>query len=317
MTTPPKSAEGGPGDSRAAAAASAPLYTDVERTAARALQEDLNSTTLTSDADLTTASTVAAGVKARARIIAREGGVIAGLAVARAVFHQLDSNIRFDPETSDGCEVTDGEVVVRLEGAARALLTAERTALNFLQRLSGTASLTRRFATAIAGTGVHVTDTRKTTPGMRHLEKYAVRCGGGISHRAGLYDAVLIKENHAAAAGGVAVALLQARERSGKGVRLMVEARNLDEVTELVELAAVRPDRILLDNMPPELLREAVALIRRVDPPIEIEATGRVGLENARELALTGIDVISVGALTHSAPALDLSLLFDNLTAAH
>jgi nicotinate-nucleotide pyrophosphorylase (carboxylating) len=245
--------------------------------------------------------------------------VIAGLPVACAVFRRLDGSVQFGRLAAEGSIVDSGGTVAEMSGPARSLLVGERTALNLLQRLSGTATLTRGFVTEIAGTGVHVTDTRKTTPGLRQLEKYAVRCGGGVSHRRGLYDAVLIKENHAAAAGGCAAAVRLAREGAARGdaegassPRVMVEARNLDEVRELTALErSLRPDRILLDNMPTQVIREAVALIRPLDPPIEIEATGGIGLHNVREIALTGVDLVSIGALTHSAPALDLSLLFE------
>ena len=284
-----------------------------------ALAEDLGSPEPSPARDLTTAWTVAPQAKARARIVARQRGVIAGLPVACAVFRRLDGSVQFGRLAAEGSIVDSGGTVAEMSGPARSLLVGERTALNLLQRLSGTATLTRGFVTEIAGTGVHVTDTRKTTPGLRQLEKYAVRCGGGVSHRRGLYDAVLIKENHAAAAGGCAAAVRLAREGAARGdaegassPRVMVEARNLDEVGELTALErSLRPDRILLDNMPTQVIREAVALIRPLDPPIEIEATGGIGLHNVREIALTGVDLVSIGALTHSAPALDLSLLFE------
>ena len=284
-----------------------------------ALAEDLGSPEPSPARDLTTAWTVAPQAKARARIVARQRGVIAGLPVACAVFRRLDGSVQFGRLAAEGSIMDSGGTVAEMSGPARSLLVGERTALNLLQRLSGTATLTRGFVTEIAGTGVHVTDTRKTTPGLRQLEKYAVRCGGGVSHRNGLYDAVLIKENHAAAAGGCAAAVRLAREGAARGdaegassPRVMVEARNLDEVGELTALErSLRPDRILLDNMPTQVIREAVALIRPLDPPIEIEATGGIGLHNVREIALTGVDLVSIGALTHSAPALDLSLLFE------
>ena len=300
-------------------AAGPPDAEAVDAVVAAALAEDLGSSEPSPAADLTTAWTVAPQARARARIVARQRGVIAGLPVACAVFRRLDGSVQFGRLAAEGSIAEAGETVAEISGAARSLLVGERTALNLLQRLSGTATLTRGFVTSIAGTGVHVTDTRKTTPGLRQLEKYAVRCGGGVNHRSGLYDAVLIKENHAAAAGGCAAAVRLAREgaaragvEGGASPRVMVEARNLEEVRELTDLErALRPDRILLDNMPPEAIREAVALIRPLDPPIEIEATGGIGLHNVRDIALTGVDLVSVGALTHSAPALDLSLLFE------
>ena len=291
----------------------------IDAVVAAALAEDLGSPEPSPEADLTTTWTVAPQAKARARIVARQRGVIAGLPVACAVFRRLDGSVQFGRLAAEGSIVDSGGTVAEMSGWARSLLVGERTALNLLQRLSGTATLTRGFVTAIAGTGVHVTDTRKTTPGLRQLEKYAVRCGGGVSHRSGLYDAVLIKENHAAAAGGCAAAVRLAREGAAQAnaegeapPRVMVEARNLDEVGELTALErSLRPDRILLDNMPTQVIREAVVLIRPLDPPIEIEATGGIGIHNVREIALTGVDLVSIGALTHSAPALDLSLLFE------
>jgi nicotinate-nucleotide pyrophosphorylase (carboxylating) len=300
-------------------AAGLPDAAAIDAVVESALAEDLGSPEPSPARDLTTAWTVAPQAKARARIVARQRGVIAGLPVACAVFRRLDGSVQFGRLAAEGSIVDSGGTVAEMSGPARSLLVGERTALNLLQRLSGTATLTRGFVTEIAGTGVHVTDTRKTTPGLRQLEKYAVRCGGGVSHRRGLYDAVLIKENHAAAAGGCAAAVRLAREGAARGdaegassPRVMVEARNLDEVRELTALErSLRPDRILLDNMSTQVIREAVALIRPLDPPIEIEATGGIGIHNVREIALTGVDLVSIGALTHSAPALDLSLLFE------
>ena len=300
-------------------AAGLPDAAAIDAVVESALAEDLGSPEPSPARDLTTAWTVAPQAKARARIVARQRGVIAGLPVACAVFRRLDGSVQFGRLAAEGSIVDSGGTVAEMSGPARSLLVGERTALNLLQRLSGTATLTRGFVTEIAGTGVHVTDTRKTTPGLRQLEKYAVRCGGGVSHRRGLYDAVLIKENHAAAAGGCAAAVRLAREGAARGdaegassPRVMVEARNLDEVRELTALErSLRPDRILLDNMSTQVIREAVVLIRPLDPPIEIEATGGIGLHNVREIALTGVDLVSIGALTHSAPALDLSLLFE------
>ena len=207
-------------------------------------------------------------------------------------------------EVADGDEVAEGQTLVRLQGRARSLLAGERTALNFLQQLSGVATLTRRYVEALSGTATRITDTRKTTPGWRHLQKWAVRLGGGVNHRMGLYDAVLIKENHAAAAGGVRAAIREAR---GQAAPIYVEAENLAEVEEAL---AGGPDRILLDNMDAPTLHRAVALIRAANPAIEIEATGGYTLATVREAAAAGVDLVSIGALTHSAPALDLSMLF-------
>ena len=271
-----------------------------------ALQEDLGPEGL----DLTAAWLVPAQAQASATIVARRPGVIAGLQVAGAVFNRLSPQIVCSPRAEDGTALQPGQVVLELAGPARALLTGERTALNFLQRLSGVATLTRAFVEAVAGTAARITDTRKTTPGLRTLEKYAVCVGGGVNHRFGLYDAVLIKENHAAAAGGLCQGLRLARQGArdqGRRVRLMAEARTQDEVRSA---AAGDPDRILLDNMSLAELRQAVHFLRREAPQIEIEATGDVALSTVRPIAETGVDFISIGALTHSAPALNLSLLF-------
>ena len=268
-----------------------------------ALREDLGAVDV--EADLTAAWTVASDAEARARIIARQAGVVAGIEVARAVFARLDQDISACAEVADGDEVAEGQTLVRLQGRARSLLAGERTALNFLQQLSGVATLTRRYVEALSGTATRITDTRKTTPGWRHLQKWAVRLGGGVNHRMGLYDAVLIKENHAAAAGGVRAAIRAAR---GQAAPIYVEAENLAEVAEAL---AGGPDRILLDNMDAPTLRRAVALIRAANPAIEIEATGGYTLATVREAAAAGVDLVSIGALTHSAPALDLSMLFE------
>ena len=206
-----------------------------------ALREDLGVVDV--EADLTAAWTVASDAEARARIIARQAGVIAGIEVARAVFARLDQGIAVCAEVADGDEVAEGQTLVRLQGRARSLLAGERTALNFLQQLSGVATLTHRYVEALSGTATRITDTRKTTPGWRHLQKWAVRLGGGVNHRMGLYDAVLIKENHAAAAGCVRAAIRAAR---GQAAPIYVEAENLAEVAEAL---AGGPDRILLDNM--------------------------------------------------------------------
>ena len=268
-----------------------------------ALREDLG--TVDVESDLTAAWTVASDAEAHARIIARQSGVVAGIEVTRAVFARLDQSISVCAEVADGDEVAEGQTLVRLQGRAQALLAGERTALNFLQQLSGVATLTHRYVEVLAGTVTRITDTRKTTPGWRHLQKWAVRLGGGVNHRMGLYDAVLIKENHAAAAGGVRAAIRAAR---GQVASIYVEAENLGEVEEAL---AGGPDRILLDNMDAPTLHKAVALIRADNPAVEIEATGGYTLATVREAAAAGVDLVSIGALTHSAPALDLSMLFE------
>ena len=273
-----------------------------------ALSEDLNSTPYTPKSDVTSTWTIPSNATAQATIIAKEAGVVAGLEIAAAVFAQVDSSIAFDIQCHNGSSCQVGEVLARLKGPAAAILTGERTALNFLQHLSGIATLTRAYCTAVATTAARITDTRKTTPGFRLLEKRAVVLGGGVNHRFGLYDAVLIKENHAIAAGGVGPAIAQARTNGQANIRVMVEAETLAETRQV---APLNPDRILLDNMTIHCLMEAVQIIRHANSAIEIEATGGITLQNVTQVAATGIDLISIGALTHSAPALDLSLLFD------
>jgi nicotinate-nucleotide pyrophosphorylase (carboxylating) len=261
----------------------------------RALAEDVG------DGDATTEATVPAGARARAEIVQKAPGVVFGLDVAEAVFRELDGDARFERRTEEGIWREDGDVLV-VEGAARALLTAERTALNLLQRLSGVATATARAAREVEGTGARILDTRKATPGMRALEKAAVAAGGGTNHRFGLFDAILIKENHAAMAGGVGAAVRAAREARPE-LPLEVECRDEAEVREALDAGA---PRLLLDNMTPDELRAVVAL---VDGRAELEASGGITLANLREVAETGVDFVSLGALTHSAPALDFSLL--------
>jgi nicotinate-nucleotide pyrophosphorylase (carboxylating) len=266
---------------------------------ARALAEDLGS------GDVTSEATVGAEVRAQARITQKAPGVVFGIDAAEATFRALDPSIAFVRTGPEGHWRDEGPVL-QASGSARALLAGERTALNFLQRLSGVATLTARCVRAVEGTGVQVLDTRKTTPGLRRLEKEAVVAGGGSNHRAGLYDAILIKENHAALAGGVAEAVRLARAYA-PGLPLEVECTDLDEVRQA--LAAGAP-RILLDNMDAEQLRAAVS---EVAGRAELEASGGFTLETIRDVAATGVNFISVGALTHSAPALDLSLLLEPL----
>jgi len=273
---------------------------EVELIVERALAEDIGA------GDLTTAATVAPGSRAQARITQKAPGVIYGLDAAERAFRALDPQVVLKRRVQEGVW-REGGPVLELEGSAAAILTAERTALNFLARLSGVATLTARCVQAIEGTGARILDTRKTTPGLRTLEKAAVAAGGGTNHRAGLYDEVLIKENHAALAGGVGEAVRKAREHV-PGVRIEVECGTLAEVDEALDAGA---PRILLDNMTLEQLRAAVA---HVGGRAELEASGRMTLETLREVAGTGVDFISVGAITHSAPALDLSLLLEPLS---
>jgi nicotinate-nucleotide pyrophosphorylase (carboxylating) len=264
----------------------------------RALGEDLG------PGDLTTRAVVPEGARARARIVQKEPGVPAGIAVAQAVFERVDADLGWTALSSDG-EWRDGGAVAQVEGDAASILAAERVALNFLGRLSGVATLTARHVHAVEGTGVRILDTRKTTPGLRALEKEAVRAGGGVNHRSGLYDAILVKENHAALGGGVAEAARRALARAPDGVGVEVECTTLDEVAAALE-AGVK--RLLLDNMSPGELRRAVEM---VGGRAELEASGGITLDTIRAVAETGVDFISVGALTHSAPALDFSLLLD------
>jgi nicotinate-nucleotide pyrophosphorylase (carboxylating) len=262
----------------------------------RALAEDVGS------GDLTTEAVVPADAEAVALISQKAAGVIAGVDVAEAVFRRVEPGLRFERHVEEGVWRDSGPVMHVL-GPARGILTAERVALNFLQRLSGIATLTARFVQAVAGTGAEILDTRKTTPGMRELEKRAVLVGGGRNHRTGLYDAILVKENHAMLAGGVGEATRRALAGAPEDVPVEVECATLEEVEEALEAGAAR---VLLDNMSPDEMGEAV---RRAAGRAKLEASGGVSLGTLRAIAETGVDYISVGALTHSAPALDLSLV--------
>lgn len=278
----------------------------MEALVARALAEDVGS------GDVTTEATVLPGTRAIARITQKAPGVIYGIDVAEVVFRALDSDVAQRQTGPEGVWRENGPVM-EITGSAVALLAAERTALNFLQQLSGVATLTARCVRAIDGTGARILDTRKTVPGLRLLQKQAVRAGGGLNHRIGLYDAILVKENHAAMAGGVAAAVRRARVHAPE-LPLEVECGTLEEVEEALEAGAQAGGlggfRILLDNMSPAQLREAVQLVAG---RAELEASGGFTLETIRTVAETGVDFISVGALTHSAAALDLSLLLELL----
>jgi nicotinate-nucleotide pyrophosphorylase (carboxylating) len=268
---------------------------DLERIALAALAEDVGS------GDLTTEATVAEDATCSAVLLLKEPGVVSGLPAAEAVFRALDPKISFEPSAANGDRFDEPTELARISGRTRAVLTGERTALNLLGRLCGIATLTSRFVDAIDGTGAEILDTRKTAPGLRALEKYAVRCGGGRNHRFGLDDGILVKDNHLRAAGGVrpAVELLRA---AGSGLPIEVEVETLDDVREALASGA---EQILLDNMPPALMREAVELVAG---KATLEASGGVSLETVRGIADTGVDFISVGALTHSARSLDVSL---------
>ena len=252
--------------------------------------------------DITSLACIDADARLSARFAGRQAGVVAGLACARLAIHALDPAARFEALVQDGDVLAPGAVLARVDANARALLSAERVALNLLGRLSGVASLTAAYVAAVAGTSARIVDTRKTTPGLRALEKYAVRCGGGVNHRFGLDDAILIKDNHVAACGGVGEAIRRARAAAGHLVKIEAEVDGLDQLTEAL---AERPDVIMLDNFSLGDLREAVA---RAKGQVVLEASGGVNLTTVRAIAETGVDVISVGALTHSAPVLDIGL---------
>jgi nicotinate-nucleotide pyrophosphorylase (carboxylating) len=262
-----------------------------------ALAEDLGTA-----GDITTDAIIAPDARGEAAIVARKPGIIAGLEVAEAAFRTLDKEVRFLPLVPDGGKVAAGEAAARVVGRVRALLSAERVALNFLCHLSGIATLTYAYVAAVEGTSARIVDTRKTIPGLRGLEKYAVRAGGGMNHRFGLYDAVLIKDNHIAAAGGIAQALSAVRARAGHLVKIEIEVETLDQLREALRFPI---DAVLLDNMDLATLGKAVAL---AGGRVLTEASGGVSLETVRAIAETGVDLISVGALTHSAPVLDLAL---------
>jgi nicotinate-nucleotide pyrophosphorylase (carboxylating) len=269
----------------------------VEPTVRAALAEDLGRA-----GDITSIACIDADATLAAQFVNRKAGVLAGMACARLALAALDPAARFTAVASDGEMLQPGTTIAEVGANARALLSAERTALNLLGRLSGVATLTRAYVDAVAGTGAVITDTRKTTPGLRALEKYAVRCGGGVNHRFGLDDAILIKDNHVVAAGGVGAAIRRARAFAGHLVKIEAEVDSLDQLDEAL---AERPDVIMLDNFSLPDLRAAVA---RAKGAAVLEASGGVTLESVRAIAETGVDVISVGALTHSAPVLDIGL---------
>ena len=276
----------------------------IEPAVRAALLEDLGRA-----GDITTNATIPASAKARVVIRAREDGRIAGLDCARTAFRLMDPSLKVAVQKPDGSDVSPGDIVAAIEGSARAIITGERVALNFMGHLSGIATATRAIARSIEGTRARICCTRKTTPGLRALEKYAVRAGGGQNHRFGLDDAVLIKDNHIAVAGGIRAAIERARAHVGHMVKIEVEVDTLDQLREALDAKA---ELVLLDNMTPAQLREAVDLVagRAVT-----EASGRVTVETAPAIAAAGVDLISSGAITHSAKTLDLGLDFDSLTA--
>ncbi len=273
------------------------LPADLAEQVAAALREDLGSGDLT-------AALVPLAQRVRGRIVSREAAVLCGQAWVEACFRRLDPGIRLTWNAADGATLTPGMLVCTVEGPARSVLTGERTALNFLQLLSATATAASRFAAALAGTGCTVLDTRKTLPGLRSAQKYAVRCGGAANHRMGLYDMVLIKENHILAAGSIARAVAAARA-SAAGARIEVEVESLGELEQALE---ARPDIVMLDDFTLEDMAAAVARNRARGRPVLLEASGSVSLETVRAIAATGVDFVSVGALTKHVRAVDLSM---------
>jgi len=272
---------------------------EIQRIIETALQEDIGL------GDITTEVTIAPETMARAELVAKEDFVLAGIDVAGQVFQTVNPAVNFEKILQDGYRVRKGEVLAWLRGPAASLLQGERVALNLLQRMSAIASLTSRYVEAVTGTKAVIVDTRKTVPGLRILDKYSVRMGGGRNHRIGLFDGVLIKENHVAAAGGIGAAISSARQKIPHTLKIEIETRNFDEVEQALAAGA---DIIMLDNMSYAEMRQAVELIAG---QALIEASGGVSLETVAEIAATGVDIISVGALTHSITAVDISMLFD------
>lgn len=272
---------------------------EIQRIIRTALEEDIGL------GDITTMATVPATTMARAELIAKENFVLAGIDVARQVFQMVDASINFEMLHQDRSPIRQGQVLAWLRGPARGLLMGERVALNLLQRMCAIATLTSQYVAAVAETRATIVDSRKTVPGLRILDKYAVCAGGGRNHRIGLFDGVLIKENHVAAAGGIEAAISRARLTLPHTLKIEIETRNLDEVKQAL---SARADVIMLDNMTLDEMREALELI---DGRALVEASGGVNLETVAEIAATGVDIISVGALTHSVKAADISMLFD------
>ncbi|MGD0006746.1 MAG: carboxylating nicotinate-nucleotide diphosphorylase [Anaerolineaceae bacterium] len=275
----------------------AALFPEIVACIRRALDEDIGA------GDVTTDSIVPADALMRGQIIAKQAGIVAGLDVAYGVYRMLDEQVSFETHVPEGAQVENRQALALVSGRARALLTGERTALNFLGRISGIASLTRQFVEAVAGTRAVILDTRKTAPGLRALDKLAVRRGGGQNHRAGLYDMILIKDNHIDFAGSLPEAVRRARKAGGE-LEIEVETRTLEDVANALEQGV---ERILLDNMSPEMMRQAVVMNAG---HAKLEASGNVTLANVRQVAETGVDFISIGALTHSAKVFDVSFLY-------
>ncbi|PLY03835.1 MAG: nicotinate-nucleotide diphosphorylase (carboxylating) [Desulfuromonas sp.] len=273
---------------------------EIQRIIRTALQEDIGI------GDVTTRATIAPSSSSRAELVAKEDFVLAGIDVAAEVFRTIDPDVSFEALVEDGQMVKRGDVLAWIKGASTALLQGERVALNLLQRMSGIATLTSKFVAEIEGTGASIVDTRKTMPGLRVLDKYSVRTGGGTNHRTALYDGVLIKENHIRAAGGITAAITSARRQIPHTLKIEIETTSRDEVAEALDAGA---DIIMLYNMGLRQMEEAIALI---DGRALAEASGGINLDTVRAIAETGVDLISVGALTHSSPAVDISMLFDS-----
>ena len=276
-----------------------------------ALKEDIGK------GDITSKLTVPKPAQALALIMAKEDAVIAGLPVAKLVYEMVDPALAFDGLLQDGSRVEYGDILVKIQGSARSILAGERVALNFLQHLSGVATLTAKYVEQVQGTSAKILDTRKTLPGFRVLDKYAVRMGGGTNHRMGLYDMVLIKSNHVELAGGIGNAIRKIKRSNGKGTKVVAEVRNLNEATEALFAS---PDRLLLDNMSLDKIRDVVALVetsnRAREVKTDLEVSGGINLDNVRAIAQTGVNFVSVGALTHSARAVDLSLTLREIGSA-
>ena len=267
----------------------------------QALKEDVG------DGDHTSLSTIPYDATGSAQLMIKEDGIVAGVDIARQVFKKVDTGLRFEIHIKDGSEVKKGDIVFRVEGRSVSILTAERLALNFMQRMSGIATFTRKMADRIAGLPVKILDTRKTTPLLRELEKYAVRMGGGENHRMGLYDMIMIKDNHIDFAGGIQQAIDSTHnylKKHGKNLKIEIEVRNFDELQQVLNHGGI--DRVMLDNFTPEDLKKAVEMIAG---KYETEASGGINLDTIRLYAETGVDYISVGALTHQIKSLDMSLL--------
>ncbi len=275
------------------------VYSPVREFLIQALNEDIG------HGDLTTEFIIPGNHVSEAVILAKEDFILSGLRFAKEVFNIIDTGIIFKEILPDGNPLKEGKVIASLKGPTAGLLTGERLALNILQRLSGIATLTNRFAALINDTGARIVDTRKTTPNMRYLEKYAVRTGAGYNHRFGLYDGILIKDNHIMAAGGIKNAVESVRKKAHHLMKIEVEVKNIEELTEALHAGA---DIIMLDNMSVELMKEAVRITHEHRPSPLLEASGGVSIDNVREIAFTGVDFISVGALTHSAPSVDISM---------